>query len=66
MRWMLLALALPLAACSSDQWWEYPTLVCHERDVVSGKCLRSEYVCVAPLKLVPFRGGVICSTREEK
>lgn len=38
-----------LAGCNTDG--EYATRVCDERDIVSGTCLKSHYVCTAPMEL---------------
>jgi hypothetical protein len=60
---ILAALAIGLTGCSQDRR-ETPTHVCLEREVISGKCVRSEYRCNAPMVLVPHQGGVLCSIED--
>ena len=50
--------ALTLAGCADNT--EYPTNICRERDTVSGKCLRGEYICTAPMELRAYYGGPVC------
>ena len=55
----LIASSLCLTAC--NDYREDPLKICEERDLQSGTCMKSHYVCTAPLTLHRIYGGVICS-----